>query len=89
MEPMTPEEVNRIVETVRGLIKNYRAEHRPGPKLGILNNLTHYLPAKLGDKYNEFLIFAFPQFSNPPVAMLVCTDELPELLGRFLTLYAL
>jgi hypothetical protein len=82
------EEINGIVETVRGLIKNYGAEQRPGPKIGILNNLTYYLPAKLGDKWNEFLIFAFPLFPNPPVGMLVCTDELPELLRKFLTLYA-
>jgi hypothetical protein len=86
MTPTTPENIEQMVEQVRKFIAGYHKETDPGFKINALDNFLWYLKTKLDDGYNDFLDFAFPAYAGMvlPLGLLICTDNLPELLRNFL-----
>ncbi len=88
MALITPSNIEKVVEQTRKSINYYRTENDPVLKKNALNNFFFYLQAKLGDKYGDFLRFAFPAYAERnyvPAGLIICTDNLPELLRDFLT----
>ena len=76
--------ITKICLIVKQGIENLKIATNQADKMLIIDNTIYYLRNSLGNRYDDFLKFAFPSYEVVPVILLMASEELPLKIKEFL-----